>query len=33
LTLGPVTGRLLAELMTGAEPCTDPRPYRAQRFG
>lgn len=33
LTLGPVTGRLLAELMTGAEPFTDARPYRAERFG
>lgn len=33
LTLGPVTGRLLAELMTGAAPFTDPRPYRPARFG
>jgi D-amino-acid dehydrogenase len=33
LTLGPVTGRLLAEMMTGAAPFTDPRPYRAERFG
>jgi D-amino-acid dehydrogenase len=33
LTLGPVTGRLLAEMMTGATPFTDPRPYRAERFG
>ncbi|MFA5121105.1 FAD-dependent oxidoreductase [Zavarzinia sp.] len=32
LTLGPVTGRLLAEMMTGAEPFTDPTPYRADRF-
>lgn len=31
-TLGPVTGRLLAELMTGATPFTDPAPYRADRF-
>lgn len=31
-TLGPATGRLLAEMMTGAEPFTDPRPYRADRF-
>ena len=31
-TLGPVTGRLLAEMMTGAEPFTDPRPYRVDRF-
>ncbi len=33
LTLGPVTGRLLAEMMTGAAPFTDPRPYRPERFG
>ncbi|CAB3750466.1 NAD(P)/FAD-dependent oxidoreductase [Paraburkholderia solisilvae] len=33
LTLGPVTGRLLAEMITGAAPFTDPRPYRAERFG
>jgi D-amino-acid dehydrogenase len=32
LTLGPVTGRLLAELMTGAEPCADPHPFRPERF-
>ena len=32
LTLGPVTGRLLAEMMTGAEPFTDPYPYRPERF-
>ncbi len=31
-TLGAVTGRLLAELATGAEPCLDPTPYRADRF-
>jgi len=33
LTLGPVTGRLLAEMMTGEPAFTDPRPYRAERFG
>ena len=33
LTLGPVTGRLIAEMMTGAIPFTDPAPFRAQRFG
>lgn len=33
LTLGPVTGRLLAEMMTGATPFTDARPYRPERFG
>ena len=32
LTLGPVTGRLLAEMMTGATPFTDPAPYGAERF-
>ncbi|WP_454754169.1 NAD(P)/FAD-dependent oxidoreductase [Cupriavidus necator] len=33
LTLGPVTGRLLAEMMTGEKPFTDPTPYRPARFG
>ena len=32
LTLGPVTGRLLAELVTGQAPFTDPSPYSAARF-
>jgi D-amino-acid dehydrogenase len=32
LTLGPVTGRLLAEMMTGATPFCDPAPYAAERF-
>ncbi|SAL22747.1 NAD(P)/FAD-dependent oxidoreductase [Caballeronia humi] len=32
LTLGPVTGRLLAEMMTGETPFTDPAPYRVGRF-
>lgn len=31
-TLGPVTGRLLGEMMTGEAPFTDPAPYRADRF-
>ena len=31
-TLGPVSGRLLAEMMTGEAPFTDPLPYRADRF-
>ncbi len=31
-TLGPVTGRLLAEMMTGEEPFTDPSRYAASRF-
>ncbi|QJR16041.1 NAD(P)/FAD-dependent oxidoreductase [Usitatibacter palustris] len=33
LTLGPVTGRLLAEMVTGAKPFVDPLPYRPERFG
>ncbi|RCS23438.1 FAD-binding oxidoreductase [Phyllobacterium salinisoli] len=33
LTLGPVSGRLLAELMTGEKPFVDPAPYTAARFG
>jgi D-amino-acid dehydrogenase len=32
LTLGPVTGRLVAEMMTGATPFCDPTPYAADRF-
>ena len=32
LTLGPVTGRLIAEMMTGATPFCDPAPYGAERF-
>jgi D-amino-acid dehydrogenase len=32
LTLGPVTGRLMAEMMTGATPFCDPKPYGADRF-
>jgi D-amino-acid dehydrogenase len=31
-TLGPVSGRLLAEMMTGAATFTDPFPYRVERF-
>ncbi len=33
LTLGPVSGLLLAQLMTGEAPFVDPSPYRAERFG
>ena len=33
LTLGPVSGRLLAEMMTGDAPFTDPAPYSMERFG
>ena len=32
LTLGPATGRMLAEMMTGETPFCDPAPYRAERF-
>jgi D-amino-acid dehydrogenase len=33
LTLGPATGRMIAEMMTGQQPFCDPAPYRAERFG
>jgi D-amino-acid dehydrogenase len=33
LTLGPASGRLLAEMMTGETPFADPRPFAAERFG
>ena len=32
LTLGPITGRLLADLMTGEAPFVDPAPFKAERF-
>ncbi len=32
LTLGPATGRLLAEMMTGEQPFADAAPFAAQRF-
>jgi len=32
LTLGPVTGRLLAEMMSGEAPFVDPAPFKAERF-
>jgi D-amino-acid dehydrogenase len=32
LTLGPVTGRLLAQMMAGAPTFTDPAPYSPARF-
>ena len=31
-TLGPTTGRLVAEMMTGDVPFVDPTPFRAARF-
>jgi D-amino-acid dehydrogenase len=33
LTFGPVSGLLLAQLMSGEAPFTDAAPYRAERFG
>ena len=33
LTLGPVSGRLLAEMIGGETPFVDPAPFRAERFG
>ena len=33
LTLGPATGRLLAEMMTGEAPFADARPFAVERFG
>lgn len=32
LTLGPVTGRLIAEMMTGEETLVDTHPFRVDRF-
>jgi D-amino-acid dehydrogenase len=32
LTLGPVSGRLLAEMMHNEPPLCDPHPFRAERF-
>jgi D-amino-acid dehydrogenase len=32
LTLGPATGRMIAELMAGEAPFCDPAPFRAERF-
>ena len=29
---GPVSGRLIAEMICGETPFTDPAPYRAERF-
>jgi D-amino-acid dehydrogenase len=31
-TMGPITGRLLAEMLTGEATFTDPAPYRIDRF-
>ncbi|KGW18050.1 NAD(P)/FAD-dependent oxidoreductase [Burkholderia pseudomallei] len=32
LTLGPVTGRLIAEMITGEQTVVDPKPFRVDRF-
>jgi D-amino-acid dehydrogenase len=32
MTIGPASGRLLAEMMGGKQPFCDPHPYRAERF-
>ena len=32
LTLGPATGHLLADMISGAPPFVDPAPFRAERF-
>ena len=32
LTLGPATGRLLAEMMTGETPFADPAPFAVERL-
>src|SRR5690242_640925 len=32
LTLGPATGRMIAEMIAGEPPFCDPTPYRAERF-
>jgi D-amino-acid dehydrogenase len=32
LTLGPITGRLIAEMIAGATPFCDPKPFGAERF-
>ena len=32
-SLGPATGELLAQMMTGEAPFADPAPYRVDRFG
>lgn len=33
LTLGPITGRIIAEMVTGETPVVDPHPFRPERFG
>ena len=33
VALGPVTGRLVAQLYTGEDPVVDPAPFDPDRFG
>jgi D-amino-acid dehydrogenase len=33
MTGGPPSGRLVSQLITGAAPAIDPKPYSASRFG
>jgi len=33
LTLGPVSGRLIADMVTGETPFTDPKAFAVERFG
>ncbi len=33
LTLGAVTGRMIAEMVAGETPFVDPAPFSAARFG
>jgi D-amino-acid dehydrogenase len=33
LTLGPISGRLVADMITGETPFCDPKPFAATRFG
>ncbi|MGY4506511.1 glycine/D-amino acid oxidase-like deaminating enzyme [Bradyrhizobium sp. GM24.11] len=30
--IGPGSGHLIADIVTGAKPIVDPKPYRASRF-
>jgi glycine/D-amino acid oxidase-like deaminating enzyme len=30
--IGPAAGQLMADLVTGAKPIVDPRPYRFERL-
>ena len=32
VTMGPITGRLIADMMGGTSPALDPAPFRIDRF-